>query len=40
MKIGWLVWEYEDDERPTLWTEEPPRWCARVVQIVYSEIVT
>lgn len=38
MKIGWLVWENEDDERPTLWTEEP-RWYYKAVQIVYTEVV-
>jgi hypothetical protein len=37
MKIGYLVWTYEEDEFPTL-RSYPPSWCHRYMQIVYAEI--
>lgn len=38
MKLAWIVWMYEDDDRPELWFEEP-RHCFKKVQIAYAEIV-
>jgi hypothetical protein len=40
MKIGWLVWEYEDDEHPILLPDGHDKlsWCARKVRIVYAEV--
>lgn len=41
MKIGWLVWEYEDDEFPTLVPDGDGRlgYCHKKVQIVYAEVI-
>lgn len=38
MKIGWLVWTDEFTRRPELYTEEPPSWVYKAVQIVYGEV--
>jgi hypothetical protein len=38
MKIGWLVWDYEDDEFPKL-KDCKPDWCFRAIQIVYAEVI-
>ena len=40
MKIGWLVWLNDDDERPTFYKNgEEPAYAHRSVQIVYAEVV-
>lgn len=36
MKIGWLVYSDDDDQKPELWTTEPEYWRGRIVQIVYA----
>jgi hypothetical protein len=38
MKIGWLVWSYEDELHPVLYTTEPNRYYYKVVRIVYAEV--
>jgi hypothetical protein len=40
MKIGWLVWEWEDNERPTLFKDgEEPSWAHKKIKIVYAEVM-
>lgn len=40
MKIGWLVWSYEDDDQPTFYKDgEEPDWGHRKVRIVYAEVI-
>lgn len=38
MKLGWLVWRYDDDT-PELHTTEPESFYHKVVLIVYTEII-
>lgn len=37
MKIGYLVWRYDDMDTPEFWKEEPG-YCYKYKMIVYSEI--
>lgn len=37
MKIGWLVWRYDDTEFPEL-MDYKPDWCFKAIQIVYAEV--
>jgi hypothetical protein len=41
MKIGWLTWEDEEDERPRFHETEP--WnascCFKCIKIVYAEVI-
>lgn len=40
MKIGWLVWEFENEERPTRYVDgDEPAWAYRKVRIVYAELM-
>ena len=40
MKIGWLVWRYEEDEEPRFFSDESfDGWGFKVVQIVYCEVI-
>jgi hypothetical protein len=40
MKIGWLVWYYDEDDAPTFHKDgEEPDYCFRKIRIVYSEVV-
>ena len=40
MKLGWLVWRYDDDDdTPEFHTTEPENFWYKVVLIVYTEIV-
>jgi hypothetical protein len=40
MKVGWLVWRYEEDEYPILVPEDDRAtdFCWKKVRIVYAEI--
>lgn len=42
MKIGWLVWRYEDDEHPTLVPDDHSDldYCHRKVRVVYAEVLS
>jgi hypothetical protein len=39
VKIGWLVWAFDDDDRPELYEDgTEPEWAFRKVRIVYAEV--
>jgi len=39
MKLGWLVWKYDDSDTPEFHTTEPENFWHKVVLIVYTEII-
>jgi len=39
MKMGWLVWDYEDTGFPTLFPEEPDWHFFKIVKVVYAEVI-